>query len=153
MCKFKQHSGSKQATTRSNKKSRDKKTTIKTASILIIETSKNENLKMKNLLILATLLLTLGFANAQNTIRDPDTRKDYANVFWKKQYTLFDLITDKPIFPKEKNGKKVYTIYYTSNEDPKPYKGSFTEIELERHIYYKFKNKRGCKKFCKSKKN
>jgi len=107
---------------------------------------------MKNVLILATMLLTFGFANAQKTIRDPDTRKDYANVFWKKQYTLFDLINDKPIFPKEKNGKKVYTIYYSSNEDPKPYKGSFTETELERHLYYKFKNKRSCKKFCKSKK-
>jgi hypothetical protein len=107
---------------------------------------------MKNLLILATMLCTFGFANAQKTVRDPDMRKDYANVFWNKQYTLFDLITDEPIFPKEKNGKKIYTIYYSSNEDPKPYKGTFTEIELERHLFYKFKNKRSCKKFCQSKK-
>jgi hypothetical protein len=107
---------------------------------------------MKNLLILATMLLTISFVSAQKIQRDPDPRKDYANVFWKKQYTLFDLITDKPIFPKEINGEKIYTIYYSSNEDPKPYKGTFSAVELERHLYYKFKNKRSCKKFCKSKK-
>ena len=107
---------------------------------------------MKKLFILAIMLAAFGFANAQKTMRDPDTRKDYVNVFWKKQYTLFDLITDKPIFPKEINGEKIYKIYYSSNEDPKPNKGSFTEMELERHLYYKFKNKRSCRKFCKSKK-
>jgi hypothetical protein len=106
---------------------------------------------MKQVLILATMLITVGFANAQKIHRDPDTRKDFANVFWKKQYTLFDLITDKPIFPKVINGEKIYSIYYSSNEDPKPYKGEFTEAQLERHLYYKFKNKRSCKKFCKSK--
>lgn len=74
---------------------------------------------------------------------------DYANVFWKKGNTLFDLISDKPILPKVKNGKKVYTIYYSSNEDPEPYKGSFTEAELENHLYYKFKSKKTCKAFCK----
>jgi hypothetical protein len=74
---------------------------------------------------------------------------DYANVFWKKGNTLFDLISDKPILPKVKNGKKVYSIYYSSNEDPEPYKGSFTESELENHLYYKFKSKKTCKAFCK----
>jgi len=98
------------------------------------------------------MLLTTSFANSQKIQRDPDLRKDYANVFWKKQYTLFDLITDKPIFPKEIKGQKVYTIYFSSNEDPKPYKGTFSAVELERHLYYKFRNKRSCKRFCKSKK-
>jgi hypothetical protein len=107
---------------------------------------------MKNLFFLVFIFLTIGITKAQKNQRDPDPRKDYANVFWKKQYTLFDLITDKPIFPKENKGEKIYTIYYSSNEDPKPYKGTFTETELERHLYYKFKNKRNCKKFCRSKK-
>ena len=107
---------------------------------------------MKNILIIMTFLINFGLTSAQNIQRDPNPQKDYANVFWKKQYTLFDVINDKPIFPKEINGQNVYTIYYSSNEDPRPYKGTFNEMELERHLYYKFKNKRSCKKFCKSKK-
>jgi hypothetical protein len=107
---------------------------------------------MKYLLITGIFMLTFGFANSQKTKRDPDPRKDFANVFWKKQYTLFDLTTDKPIFPKVIDGQKRYSIYYSSNEDPKPYKGAFTELELEKHLFYKFKNKRSCNKFCKSKK-
>jgi acid phosphatase class B len=84
-------------------------------------------------------------------IRDPDSRKDYVNVFWKRKYTLFDLITDEPIFPVIENGVKVYKIYYSSNEDPNPHQGSFTEEQLENHSYYKFKDKSTCSKFCRSK--
>jgi hypothetical protein len=36
---------------------------------------------------------------------------DFANVFWKKEYTLFDLTSDEPIFPINKNGTFVYQIY------------------------------------------
>ena len=107
---------------------------------------------MKQIIISAIIILTCGIVNAQEIRRSPDSRKDYTNVFWKKEYTLFDLITDEPIFPKEKNGQKIYKIYYTSNEDPKPYKGEFSESDLEKHLYYKFKNKKNCKKFCNSKK-
>ena len=85
-------------------------------------------------------------------VRDPDSRKDYVNVFWKQKYTLFDLITDEPIFPVIKNGQKIYKIYYSSNEDPNPYQGSFTENQLENHLFYKFKNKSSCMEFCKSRK-
>jgi hypothetical protein len=70
-------------------------------------------------------------------VRDPDSRKDYANVFWKRKYTLFDLIADEPIFPEIENGQKIYIIYYFSNEDPNPYQGSFTEPQLENHLFYK----------------
>jgi hypothetical protein len=84
--------------------------------------------------------------------RDPDSRKDFANVFWKKSYTLFDLVTDEPIFPIIENGQKIYKIFYSSNEDPNPYYGSFTEEQLERHLFYKFKDIKSCKKFCNSKK-
>jgi hypothetical protein len=84
--------------------------------------------------------------------RDPDSRKDFANVFWKKSYTLFDLVTDEPIFPIIENGQKIYKIYYSSNEDPNPYSGSFTEEQLERHLFYKFKDLASCQKFCDSKK-
>lgn len=107
---------------------------------------------MKYIFFLITVFAFSGYGNAQSILRDPDPRKDYANVFWKRNYTLFDLVTDEPIYPKIKNGVKVYTIYYSSNEDPRPFKGSFTVLELERHLFYKFKNKRSCRKFCKSKK-
>lgn len=85
-------------------------------------------------------------------IRDPDPRKDFANVFWKRQYTLFDLISDEPILPIIIDGEKIYKIYYSSNEDPNPYLGYFTEGQLERHLFYKFKDLASCQKFCDSKK-
>ncbi len=83
-----------------------------------------------------------------NLKRDPDTRKDFANVYWKSEYTLFDKATDEPIFPKKENGVLVYEIYYSSNENPNPFYGEFTEDELERHLFYKFKNKENCMLFC-----
>jgi hypothetical protein len=107
---------------------------------------------MKYTIFLLTFIASTEYGIAQSIVRDPDPRKDYANVFWKRNYTLFDLVTDEPIYPKMKKDVKVYTIYYSSNEDPRPFKGSFTVLELERHLFYKFKNKRSCRKFCKSKK-
>jgi hypothetical protein len=92
------------------------------------------------------------FCNTFKTKRNPDSRKDYANVFWKKSYTLFDLMTDAPIFPIDKNGRTIYKIYYSSNEDPNPYYGEFTSDQLEGHLYYKFKTKESCIKFCTSRK-
>lgn len=91
-------------------------------------------------------------SSSNQILRNPDPRKDFANVFWKKKYTLFDLSTDEPIFPLTQDGKTIYQIYYTSNEDPKPYYGEFTPEQLERHSYYKFKNKANCMIFCNSKK-
>ncbi|MFN4910132.1 MAG: hypothetical protein ACK444_02590 [Flavobacteriales bacterium] len=84
-----------------------------------------------------------------SVIRDSQ-RKDIANVFWKRKFTLFDLITDEPIFPVNINDQKIYEIYYSSNEDPNPHKGAFTETQLENHFYYKFKNKSSCMQFCES---
>ena len=84
--------------------------------------------------------------------RDPDDRKDFANVYWKKQYTLFDLITDEPIFPVNVNGTLIYKIYYSSNEDPNPYYKEFTAEQLENNLFYKFKNKENCMIFCNRKK-
>jgi hypothetical protein len=83
--------------------------------------------------------------------RNPEPRLDVANVFWKKEYTLFDLITDEPIFPISKGGKTIYQIYYSSNEDPTPHFGEFTPEHLENHLFYKFKDKENCIKFCDSK--
>lgn len=84
--------------------------------------------------------------------RDPYKAKDEANVFWNRKYTLYDLITDEPIFPDFINNQYIYKIYYSSNEDPIPYYGEFTEQELENHLFYKFKNIESCSKFCNSKK-
>ncbi len=106
---------------------------------------------MKHLLILTTMLFMFLCTNAQKIKRNPEKQLDVANVFWKKQYTLFDLITDEPIFPIKKGGKIVYQIYYSSNEDPRPRFGEFTPEQLEKHLYYKFKNRDNCQKFCDSK--
>ncbi|RZJ55994.1 MAG: hypothetical protein EOO44_01210 [Flavobacterium sp.] len=90
--------------------------------------------------------------NLNKIKRNPDPRKDVANVFWKQKYTLFDFSTDEPIFPIIQNDKIIYKIYYSSNEDPKPYYGEFNPEQLEYHNYYKFKNKTNCMIFCNSKK-
>jgi hypothetical protein len=85
----------------------------------------------------------------ENTlIRNPDKSLDVANVYWKRGYTLFDLTSDEPIFPIEKNGKKVYRIYYSSNEVPSANFGEFSIEELEKLLFFKFKNKENCLKFC-----
>lgn len=76
--------------------------------------------------------------------RDQNTRRDIANVRWKRSYTLFDLTTDEPIFPVNVAGILMYKIYYTSNENPSPKYGEFTVSQLESHLYYKFKNEENC---------
>ena len=85
-------------------------------------------------------------------LRDPDPRKDFANVYWSRKYTLFDLMSDEPIFPIIVDGEKIYKIYFSSNEDPNPNLGCFTEEQLERHLFYKFKDLASCQRFCDSKK-
>jgi hypothetical protein len=83
---------------------------------------------------------------------NPSPYRGNQNVFFNREYTLFDhQHPDWPIFPVNKNGKIVFQIYYSSNEDPQPYYGEFTPEELERYLYYKFKNKQSCLEFCRSK--
>jgi uncharacterized membrane protein len=78
-------------------------------------------------------------------IRDPDPRKDYANVFFDSRYTLFDLWTDEPIFP-ENDGK--YRIYHATNERKVPVYFNGFPSELEKLVAYKFKNYENCKNWC-----
>jgi len=82
--------------------------------------------------------------------RDPDVRKNFANVYWKQKYTLFDLVSDEPIIPIVKDGLTIYQIYYSSEENPVPNYGEFSPEQLEKFLYYKFKNKISCDKFCES---
>jgi hypothetical protein len=84
---------------------------------------------------------------------NPNPINGSQNVFFNKNYTLFDQSrTNEPIYPILKNGILVYQIYYSSNEDPRPYYGEFTPEQLEKHLFYKFKNKANCMIFCNSKK-
>lgn len=105
----------------------------------------------KNILLI-TLLFTFCYTNAQNINRNPYKNKGEANVWWDKNYTLFDFVTDEPIFPIYKNGVTIYPIYYSSNEDPNPYYGEFTTEKMQSLLFYKFKNLDNCMKFCNSKK-
>ena len=69
---------------------------------------------------------------AQNVIKSNDKiSKDSANFNWTRDYTLFDLTTDEPIFPILQNGQFYYKIYYTSKRDLRPYYGEFTVTQLE----------------------
>ena len=83
---------------------------------------------------------------------NPSPRQGSQNVFFDKRYTLFDeTYQNTPIFPVNKNGNIVYQIYYSSNENPKPFYSEFTPEQLERHLFYKFKNLESCMVFCNSK--
>jgi hypothetical protein len=81
--------------------------------------------------------------------RDPRS-KDVANVFYDKNYTLFDLLTDEPILP---NSEGQYDIWYSSNEDPSAYNIVLSKNELSSHRYYKFKTKANCEQWCNNKKS
>lgn len=83
---------------------------------------------------------------AQKVSRDPDSRKDFANVFYKPQYTLFDLWSDEPIFPSSDGN---YYIYYATNENKTPKRFVGTSSELSNITVYKFKNFQNCDNWCK----
>lgn len=77
--------------------------------------------------------------------RDPDSRKDWANVFYKSQYTLFDLWSDEPIFVSS-DGK--FHIYYATNENKTPQELVATPQQVSTYSVYKFKNYENCKNWC-----
>ena len=107
-------------------------------------------MKIKKFSIHLFLLILLpNGLNAQiKIIRNSQVSKENANKNWSKEFTLFDFITDEPIFPLNRNGIPVYKIYYSSYDDPRPYFGEFTISEVEKLKYLKFKNRETCLKFC-----
>ncbi len=103
-------------------------------------------MKNKFLLINFCFCLVTQIVFCQKQIkRDPDSRKDYVNVFYKPQYTLFDLWSDEPIFPDANN---IYHIYYATNEDKTPKQIDGTPDEISEYTVYKFKNYNNCKNWC-----
>jgi hypothetical protein len=85
----------------------------------------------------------------QKAHRDP-REKDVANVFYDQNYTLYDFLTDQPIFP---NQDGLYDIWYSSNEDPNPYNIVISKTELQDFRFYKFKNEANCIQWCNNKKS
>lgn len=83
--------------------------------------------------------------------RSPEPRKDIANVFWKKEYTLFDKLTDEPIFPYKNNGLLVYKIYCSTNESLIAEYVELSPEQLQKKIAYKFLNFENCNKWIESK--
>jgi hypothetical protein len=103
------------------------------------------NKKLLFLLVLNLVSLSVISQKIIKINRDPDNRKDYANVFFKTQYTLFDLWSDEPIFPDE---NKIYHIYYATNENKTPKEFNGTAYELSTYVAYKFINYENCKNWC-----
>jgi hypothetical protein len=83
--------------------------------------------------------------------RSPEPRKDIANVFWKKEFTLFDKLTDEPIFPYKKNGLIIYKIYCSTNESLTAEYVELTPVQLQNKVAYKFLNLENCNKWIESK--
>jgi hypothetical protein len=84
--------------------------------------------------------------------RNPEPRLDYANVFWKTQFTLFDNLTDEPIYPYKRNGEIVYKIYCSTNETLKAEYLELAPNELQRALVYKFNNLENCNRWIEIKK-
>jgi hypothetical protein len=81
---------------------------------------------------------------ARTYARDP-ALADFANVYYKSAYALFDLLTDEVITPTVSG---TYDIWYSSNEDVKPYQKTLTKAQLSSFLFYKFKNKENCQRWC-----
>jgi hypothetical protein len=77
--------------------------------------------------------------------RDPNPNKDFANVFYNHNYTLFDYFSDEPILPDEKS---VYKFYYATSQQkyPEKFEGSIYDAELL--PAFKFVNRSNCKEWC-----
>jgi len=95
---------------------------------------------MRTIITLFIIFLFGTATNAQSVKRDPEPRKDIANVYYKIQYTLFDLWSDEPILPID----GYYTIYYTTNENKTPKQFRGTAQDLTKMTVYKFKNLSNC---------
>jgi hypothetical protein len=97
---------------------------------------------MKNTLLLIFILVNSINVRSQNTNsikRNPDARKDYANLFFDPNYTLFDLRSDEPIFP---NSNGIYNIYFATNENKSPINFVGSASEMQTKVFgFKFKNK------------
>ncbi len=83
-----------------------------------------------------------------DVVRDTQEPKDRANVFWKSKFTLFDLHTDEPIFPEMVEGEPVYRIFYCSAESRVPGYTELTPEQMERFLFYKFRNLKNCQDWC-----
>lgn len=81
---------------------------------------------------------------ARSYARDP-ARFDVANVYYKSNYALFDMLTDEVITPTVSG---TYDIWYSSNEDAKAYQKTLTKAQLSSFLFYKFKNKENCQRWC-----
>ena len=91
-------------------------------------TSKHKSSIFKFILLLLLTLPLNSFSQSTTIKRSPENRKDFANVYYKSEYTLFDLFTDEPIFPSSDGN---YNIYISSNENKVPivFKGGKYELE------------------------
>ena len=83
-----------------------------------------------------------------DVLRDTKEPKDRANVFWKAKFTLFDYHTDEPIFPEMVDGSPVYKIFYCSAENRVPGYTELTSEQMERFLFYKFRNLKNCQDWC-----
>ena len=102
----------------------------------------------KTVILIIISILIYSTSIAQTIIRDPNPRKDVAHVFFNSKYTLFDHLTDEPIFPDQRG---IYSIYYASNENRRPYSYKGNAKGLSKLLMYKFKNYSNCNNWCKVK--
>ena len=105
----------------------------------------NINLKYRIVVLILSTIFYKNLISQNNIVRNPDSRKDYVNVFYNSQYTLFDFLSDEPIFP---NTDGIYTIYTATNEDKTPRLLTGNSSIIASSITYKFKNYSNCKSWC-----
>ena len=100
-------------------------------------------MKLKYKILISILFVF--FTNCSFAQRDPNPRKDFANVFYNKHYTLYDFWSDEPIYSDKFN---IYNIYYSTNEDKTQHKLDISKEGLVAFKVYKFKNLANCRNWC-----
>lgn len=92
---------------------------------------------MKFIITLLIFLTKFIFFSQGDFKINPDSRKDFVNVFYNPQCTLFDLWSDEPIFV---SSDGYYHIYYATNENKTPKELVATPQQVSTYSVYKFKN-------------
>lgn len=76
------------------------------------------------------------FTDNSSIIRDPNGDKEFANLNYRAQYTLFDLYTDQPILHDGAGNYKIYCVQ--SKSSTKVFEVSGTALQLSNTKMYKF---------------
>ena len=104
----------------------------------------------KQIITIMMIVFTIN-TNAQSRV-DDIILTDIPEIGGLQNLLLHENVVGKlDIFPDFEKCRKIYKIYYSSNENPQIFYDEFTIEQLQNHLFYKFKTKENCQKWCDNK--